>query len=40
MQGEIEIDVERVPFDQIADAWQRQASGSPKRKLVVLVQPE
>jgi NADPH:quinone reductase len=40
MRGEIEIDVERVPFEQVADAWRRQASGSPKRKLVVLVQPE
>ena len=40
MRGEIELDVERVPFEQVADAWQRQASGSPKQKLVVLVQPE
>lgn len=40
MQGEIEIEAERVPFEQVAEAWRRQASGSPKRKLVVLVQPE
>jgi len=36
--GDIEIDVERVPFEQLADAWRRQAGGSPKRKLVVSVQ--
>jgi NADPH:quinone reductase len=35
VRGEIEIEVERVPFEQLADAWRRQASGSPKRKLVV-----
>ena len=35
MRGEIEIEVERVPFEQLADAWRRQARGSPKRKLVV-----
>jgi NADPH:quinone reductase len=39
-RGELELEVERVPFEQLADAWRRQASGSPKRKLVVLVQPE
>jgi NADPH:quinone reductase len=37
MRGEIEIEVERVPFEQLADAWHRQASGSPKRKLVVML---
>jgi NADPH:quinone reductase len=36
-RGEIELEIERVPFDQIADAWRRQADGSPKRKLVVLL---
>ena len=40
VRGEIEIDVERVPFEQAADAWRRQASGSPKQKLVLLVQSE
>ena len=37
VRGEIEIEVERVPFDKLADAWRRQASGSPKRKLVVML---
>jgi NADPH2:quinone reductase len=37
--GEVVIDVERVPFDGVADAWRRQADGSARRKLVVLVQP-
>jgi NADPH2:quinone reductase len=37
MRGEIEIEVERVPFEQLADAWRRQAGGSPKRKLVVML---
>jgi NADPH:quinone reductase-like Zn-dependent oxidoreductase len=40
MGGQIEIEVERVPFEQLADAWRRQAEGSPKRKLVILVQSE
>jgi len=40
IRGELEIEVERVPVEQVADAWRRQASGSPKRKLVVLFQPE
>jgi NADPH2:quinone reductase len=39
MRGEIRIDVERVPFENLADAWRRQASGSPNRKLVVMIQP-
>ena len=40
VRGEIQLEIERVPFAQVADAWRRQASGSPKRKLVVLIQPE
>jgi NADPH2:quinone reductase len=37
MRGEVTIDVEPVPFENLADAWQRQASGSPSRKLVVML---
>jgi NADPH2:quinone reductase len=33
--GEIAIDVERVPLDQVADAWRRQAQ-SPHRKLTIV----
>jgi NADPH2:quinone reductase len=33
--GEITVDVERVPLDEIAGAWQQQASGAG-RKLVVV----
>jgi NADPH:quinone reductase-like Zn-dependent oxidoreductase len=33
--GRIEVDLERVPLDGIADAWRRQAEGSAGRKLVV-----
>jgi NADPH:quinone reductase len=33
--GEIRVDLERVPFDRVADAWQRQADG-PGHKLVVV----
>jgi NADPH2:quinone reductase len=39
IRGEVVIDVERVPFEDVADAWRRQASGSPSRKLVVVIQP-
>jgi NADPH:quinone reductase len=37
MRGEVEIDVERVPFDAVADAWERQASGRAKQKLVLVL---
>jgi NADPH:quinone reductase-like Zn-dependent oxidoreductase len=37
MRGDVDVDVERVPFDQVADAWRRQADGSAARKLVVEV---
>jgi len=37
VRGDVEIEVERIPFDDVADAWRRQASGSPGRKLVVTV---
>jgi NADPH2:quinone reductase len=33
--GEIAVEVERVPLDDIADAWRRQASG-PHRKLAIV----
>ena len=33
--GEIRLDVERVPLDEVADAWRRQADG-PGTKLVVV----
>jgi NADPH2:quinone reductase len=34
VRGEIRVDVERVPLERIAEAWERQAA-SPNRKLVV-----
>jgi NADPH:quinone reductase-like Zn-dependent oxidoreductase len=34
-RGEIEVDVERVPLDDVEDAWRRQQSG-PDAKLVVM----
>jgi NADPH2:quinone reductase len=39
VHGDVVIDVERIPFEEVADAWQRQADGSAKRKLVIEVQP-
>ena len=33
--GDIRLDVERVPLDSVADAWQRQVDG-PGKKLVVV----
>ncbi|MEX0673458.1 MAG: zinc-binding alcohol dehydrogenase family protein [Gaiellaceae bacterium] len=36
-RGEVTIDVERVPFDEVADAWNRQAAGRAKRKLVLVL---
>ena len=35
--GRIRFDVETYDLDRIADAWQRQASGSPGAKVVVRV---
>jgi NADPH2:quinone reductase len=35
IRGDVQIDVERVPFDEVAEAWQRQAGGSAQAKLVV-----
>ena len=33
--GELRVEVETVPLSQIAEAWQRQAQGSPHRKIVL-----
>jgi NADPH:quinone reductase len=35
MRGDIRVDVERVPLDEVAEAWRRQAE-SPNRKLVLV----
>jgi NADPH:quinone reductase-like Zn-dependent oxidoreductase len=35
IEGAIRVDVERVPLDEVADAWRRQAE-SPGRKLVLM----
>ena len=35
MNGDIRVEVEQVPLDSVADAWERQAS-SPHRKLVLI----
>lgn len=35
IDGDVELDVERVPFEDVADAWRRQGDGSASRKLVV-----
>lgn len=36
-RGEVYVDVERVPFEEVGDAWERQASGRAKRKLVLVL---
>jgi len=33
--GKIAVEVERVPLDQVAEAWRRQGE-SPNRKLVIV----
>jgi NADPH:quinone reductase-like Zn-dependent oxidoreductase len=33
--GRIELDVERVPLDQVAEAWERQASGADSKLVIV-----
>jgi NADPH2:quinone reductase len=33
--GELRLDVERVPLEDVADAWARQQA-SPHRKLVIV----
>ena len=35
MDGEIVVDVERVPLDDVADAWRRQAAGGAPKLVVV-----
>jgi NADPH2:quinone reductase len=37
MRGEVEIELGRVPFEQVADAWERQASGAASKKLVLVL---
>jgi NADPH:quinone reductase len=34
--GDIELDIERVPLDDVGEAWQRQADDRADRKLVVV----
>lgn len=34
--GELAVDVERYPLERVAEAWERQASGSPGAKLVLV----
>jgi NADPH:quinone reductase-like Zn-dependent oxidoreductase len=33
--GELRVEVDTVPLAQVADVWQRQASGSPHRKIAL-----
>jgi NADPH2:quinone reductase len=33
--GRIQLDVERVPLDQVAEAWERQASGADTKLVIV-----
>jgi hypothetical protein len=35
MDGDIVLDVERVPLDAVADAWRRQAEGAGAKLVVV-----
>jgi NADPH2:quinone reductase len=35
LAGEIRLDVERVPLDDVADAWRRQAEGAGTKLVVV-----
>jgi hypothetical protein len=34
--GDIQLDLEEIPLDSVADAWQRQAKGRAGAKLVVV----
>lgn len=36
-RGEVTMDVERVPFEEVTDAWTRQAAGHAKQKLVLVL---
>jgi NADPH2:quinone reductase len=35
LAGEIQLDVERVPLDDVADAWRRQAAGEATKLVLV-----
>ena len=35
MNGEIQVEIERLPLDRVTDAWEQQAA-SPHRKLVLI----
>ena len=35
MNGDIRVEIDRVPLEDVAAAWERQAS-SPHRKLVLI----
>ena len=37
IRGDVQVDVERVPLDEVGDAWRRQADGTAQRKLVVML---
>jgi NADPH2:quinone reductase len=36
LAGDVTVDIERVPLDDVAEAWQLQAGGRSERKLVVV----
>ncbi len=36
-RGEVDIPIKRVPFDDVAGAWRRQAAGRAQRKLVLVL---
>jgi NADPH:quinone reductase len=38
VRSDVEIVVERIRFEDVGEAWRRQASGSPGRKLVVMLE--
>jgi NADPH2:quinone reductase len=35
VRGDVRVEIEQVPLDGVAEAWQRQANGSSDRKFVV-----
>jgi NADPH2:quinone reductase len=37
LAGEVTVDIERIPLDDVGGAWQRQADGRAERKLVVVL---
>jgi D-arabinose 1-dehydrogenase-like Zn-dependent alcohol dehydrogenase len=34
-RGEIVVDVDRIPLEQVGDAWERLAAGSHRKLLLV-----